>query len=83
MKGKLTMKTILFAVMFSGVLLLSGCGKKTVKSDPRVESAMNAPVTCIKCRKKAPRVFFGRVNQVLVQCPGCKKIFPGKNNTGK
>ena len=69
--------------MFSGVLLLSGCGKKTVKSDPRVESAMNAPVTCIKCRKKAPRVSFRRVNQVLVQCPGCRKIFPVKNNTGK
>ena len=83
MKGKITMKTIFFTVIFPGVLLLSGCGKKTAKSDPLVETAMNAPVTCIKCRKKAPRVSFGRVNQVLVQCPACKKIFPVKNNTGK
>ena len=76
------MKTIFFTVIFPGVLLLSGCGKKTAKSDPLVETAMNAPVTCIKCRKKAPRVSFGRVNQVLVQCPACKKIFPVKNHAG-
>lgn len=62
--------------VFLLVLTLSGCGKKSVKPDPVVETAMNTPLTCIKCRKTAPRISYGRINQVLVKCSGCQKVFP-------
>lgn len=62
--------------IFLLVLTLSGCGKKAVKPDPAVEEAMKMPLTCVKCRQTAPRISYGRINQVLVRCPGCQKVFP-------
>ena len=58
------------------VLACAGCGKKAVKSDPVVEAAMNTVISCIKCGNTAPRTSFSRRNQVLVQCPKCRKVFP-------
>jgi len=71
-KGEIIMK-ILFVFLF--ILILSGCGKKQVKTDPVVEAEMKIPVTCIRCRQTAPRISYRRVNQVLVQCTRCQKIF--------
>lgn len=67
------MKTVF--CFFIMVLALCGCGKKAPKPDPIVEAAMQAPVTCIKCSHSDKRITFKRVNQVLVQCPKCQKIF--------
>lgn len=64
-------------------LTLWGCGKKAPKNNPEVESAMQAPVTCVKCRYTASRVSFNRVNQVLVQCPKCRKAFPAVKKAPK
>ena len=60
-------------------MLLAGCDRQSGKPNPEIESMMKAKITCIKCKKTAERQEFHRVNQVLVQCPGCKKIFPVKN----
>ena len=62
--------------VFLLILLVTGCDKKSVKPDPVVEAAMKTPLSCIKCRKTAPRTSFGRINQVLVKCPDCQKVFP-------
>lgn len=67
------MMKILLVLFFT--VLLSGCGKKQVKPDPVVEAEMKIPVTCIRCRQTAPRISYRRVNQVLVQCTRCQKIF--------
>ena len=65
-----------FLLLLLLVLTCAGCGKKTAKTDPAVEAAMNTAISCIKCRHTAPRASFGRRNQVLVQCPKCQKVFP-------
>lgn len=75
------MLRILFSVL--AAVILSGCGKKAVKSNPEVEAAMQATVTCVKCSYTASRVTFKRVNQVLVQCPKCQKAFPAVKKAPK
>ena len=63
-------------LLLSVVLTLSGCGKKAAKPNPEIEAAMQTAVTCIRCSHTAPRITFKRLNQVLVQCPKCRKGFP-------
>ena len=66
-------------ILFLCLVLFSGCERKSSQPDPEIERMMKAQITCIKCKKTAERQDYKRVNQILVQCPGCQKVFPVKN----
>ncbi len=67
------MKYLFFLIL---IFVFAGCGKKKFAPDPVLKAMMDEPVTCVKCRKTALRRSYQRVNQVLVRCSGCEKVFP-------